>query len=89
MGSKGRLQRGCGVLYAEVSWVYSAPGMEMIGLRGRCSEAALCTGSRGEVEGRSGWVVWSERPHFQSMCVCFGAWRDALGWLGCRARCAS
>jgi hypothetical protein len=89
MGSKGRIQRVRRVLYAGVSWVYGAPGMETVGLHGRCSEAALCTGSSGEVEGGSGWVVRSVRPGFQSGCECFGAWRDALGWLGCRARCAS
>jgi hypothetical protein len=50
MGSKGRLQRVRQVLYAGVSWVYGAPGMETIGLRGRCSEAALCTGSSGEAK---------------------------------------
>jgi hypothetical protein len=81
MGSKGRLQMVRGVLYAEVSWVYGAPGMETIGLRGRCSEAVLCTGSRGEVEGGSGWVDWSERPCFQSVCACVSV-QGATHWAG-------
>jgi hypothetical protein len=72
-----------------VSSVYGAPGMETIGPHGRFSETALCTGSSREVEGESGRVVRLVRPGFQSGCAVFGAWHGVLGWLGCRACCAS
>jgi hypothetical protein len=31
----------------------------------------------------------SETCSFHIVCVCFGAWHGALGWLGCRSCCAS
>jgi hypothetical protein len=84
-GSRGSAK----FLYAGVSLVYGAPGMETIGPHGRFSETTLCTGSSGEVEGESGRVVRSVRPGFHSGCAGFGAWHSVLGWLGCRACCAS
>jgi hypothetical protein len=59
--------------------------VETIGRRGRLSEAALCTGFRGEVTSGDGWMVWSGRAWFQSRSNRNGARHGRLSRLGCGA----
>jgi hypothetical protein len=54
MNGRGGFQGVFQALYAEVGFVYGAPGAKTTGHRGRLSGAALCTGFRGEVTGRDG-----------------------------------
>jgi hypothetical protein len=67
MSGREEPREGAGFYLVGVVLVQGAPRRSWLGERGGISGAALCTGSRGEVDGRNGWVVWSERSWFQNV----------------------